>query len=238
MSKFLNRVHPNLPIEIPNNIFQTWQNKRLPPLMYLAIKKIKQQNPRFNYYLFDDNECRNFIKDNFDYDVLKAYDTLIPGAYKADLWRYCILYKRGGIYLDIKYKPLNGFKFYNLLDKEYFVLDFGGGGIYNALMVCKPGNEILLKAIRQIVENVKNRYYGLSFLEPTGPHLLIKYFSDEEKNSLVLKHILCGNQDSDKIITYNSVPILGCYKGYLKDRDNYSIKKHYSELWNNRIIYK
>jgi mannosyltransferase OCH1-like enzyme len=234
----LNQINTNLKVEIPCNIFQTWQDKKLPPLMYLAIKQLQKHNPRFRHYLFDDNECREFIKNNFDSDILNAYDRLIPGAYKADLWRYCVLYKKGGIYLDVKYTPINGFRFFNLLDKEYFVLDYGGGGIYNALMVCKAGNQILLRAINKIVENVKNRNYGNHFLEPTGPHLLIKFFSETEKNSLILKHQVIGSSDKDKIITYNGIHILGCYRGYLTERHNYSIKKHYSELWNNRIIYK
>ena len=238
MFKNLRKITTSLKEEIPCNIFQTWQDKKLPPLMYLAIKSIKNNNPRFRHYLFDDNECREFIKNNFDSEVLNAYNKLIPGAYKADLWRYCILYKMGGIYLDIKYTPIKNFKFFNLLDREYFVLDNGGGGIYNALMVCKPGNEILLKAINKIVENVKHRYYGSNYLEPTGPNLLIKYFSEQEKNSLILKHKLVGPVDSDKLITYNNIPILGCYRGYLKERDLYSKKQHYAELWKNRTIYK
>jgi mannosyltransferase OCH1-like enzyme len=120
-----------------------------------------------------------FIKENFSEDVLNAYNSLIPGAYKADLWRYCILYKQGGIYIDVRYFPYNGFKFINLTEKEHFVLDLpscntGISGIYNALMVCLPGNEILLKAINQIVENVSTKYYGNCWLEPTGPLLLEK----------------------------------------------------------------
>jgi mannosyltransferase OCH1-like enzyme len=127
----------NFSFEIPNNIFQTWHTKKLPLRMFQMIKKMIKSNPRFRYYLFDDNDCRNFIQKNFDTDVLHAYNNLIPGAYKADLWRYCILYKYGGIYIDIKYYPVNNFKLFNLLKKEHWVLDNGGGGIYNALMVCK-----------------------------------------------------------------------------------------------------
>ena len=41
MTKELNKVNPMIKTEIPCNIFQTWQDKRLPPLMYLAIKKKK-----------------------------------------------------------------------------------------------------------------------------------------------------------------------------------------------------
>ena len=121
----------SLDIQIPANIFQTWQTHTLPPQMFNAIKIIKKQNPRFNYYLFSDSDCRLFISKNFEPVVLNAYDRLIPGAYKADLWRYCILYKYGGIYLDIKYVPDNNFKFVNLLTKEHFVLDQDNDGIYH-----------------------------------------------------------------------------------------------------------
>lgn len=164
-------------MSINNNIFQTWHSKKLPKLMFLAILQIKKTNLRFNYYLFDDNDCRKFIKTHFDNKVLNAYDKLIPGAYEADLWRYCVLYKMGGIYLDIKYIPINNFKFRNLLNREYWVTDIDGNGIYNDLMICREGNPILLNAINRIIDNVKNKYYGSSCLELTGPLLLGQYFS-------------------------------------------------------------
>ena len=170
--------------QIPLNIFQTWHTKNLPPLMSKNVELIKSSNPAFNYQLFDDEDCYNFIKENFDENTLNTFSRLIPGAYKADFWRYCILYKLGGIYLDIKFKPVNGFKFINLSENEHWVLDSDKVGIYNALMVCKPGNPILLKAINQIIENVNNNYYGHHCLCPTGPLLLSTYFTENEKKKL------------------------------------------------------
>jgi len=222
---------------IPANIFQTWSSKNLPPKMYLAMQTIKKNNPGFKYYLFDDNDCREFIKNHFDSDVLYAFDSLIPGAYKADLWRYCVLYKYGGIYMDVKYYPINNFKLINLLEEEYWVLDANKVGIYNALMVCQSGNELLLRAINDIVKNVKNKFYGTSFLEPTGPRLLSKYFTNDEKKKLKIKHVVTGNNDDDKYILFNNIPILRCYTGYLTDRAQYSPKRHYSELWKEKRIY-
>ena len=108
---------------IPLNIYQTWHTTSLPPKMQQAVNTIKAHNPEFQHFLYDDNMCREFIKNNFPEDVLRAYDYLIPGAYKADLWRYCILYKKGGIYLDIRYVPFENFKFLNLTKKEHFVID-------------------------------------------------------------------------------------------------------------------
>jgi mannosyltransferase OCH1-like enzyme len=234
---FPNKKINEYDIQIPANIFQTWHTKNLPPIMFKAVVNIKKNNPRFNYYLFDDNDCREFIKNNFNEKILNAYDSLIPGAYKADLWRYCILYKYGGIYLDIKYIPVNGFKFINLLEQEHWPLDINKTNIYNALLVCKPGNQILFKAINQIVENVKNKYYGLCYLSPTGPELLSRFFSEYEKKTFQIYHELMGNNDFDKIIKFNNHTILRVYPGYIRERDSYSKVTHYSILWNNKKIY-
>ena len=108
---------------IPTNIFMTWYTKDLPYHMKQNVEKIKRENPEFNVYVYDDEDCKQFLKEHFEPKVLDAYNSLVPGAYKADLWRYCILYIYGGIYIDIKLEPINGFRFRELLDKEYFVLD-------------------------------------------------------------------------------------------------------------------
>jgi len=188
------------------------------------------------------NECREFIRTNFDNKVLNAYDRLIPLAYKADLWRYCALYIHGGIYLDVKYVPINGFKLANLLTKEHWVLDLNNNGIYNALLVCKPGNEILLKAIHDIVTNVENKFYGSTCLEPTGPKLLWKYFGNSE-TKFDLKHVLKPNlgenEDRSRLITFHGRPILECYPGYFKERKigGEQLMPHYGNLWRQKKIY-
>ena len=80
-------------------------NAGLPPKMYDCVRN----NLSFNrvgidciHYLFCDSDCRSFIAREYPPDVLMAYDRLIPTAFKADLWRYCVLYKYGGVYLDAK----------------------------------------------------------------------------------------------------------------------------------------
>jgi len=111
-------------VKIPLTIYQTWKTKNLPPKMSECVKRLQEDNPEFEHHLYDDTNCRQFIADNFEADVLEAYDTLVPGAYKSDLWRYCILYKKGGIYLDIKFQCESGFKLSEMVyDDETFVLD-------------------------------------------------------------------------------------------------------------------
>lgn len=229
-------LKPNYDPIIPLNIYQTWHTKNIPEKMSNAINLIKNLNPRFNYQLFDDNDCREFIKNNFENNVLYAFDSLIPGAYKADLWRYCILYKNGGVYLDIKYKPLNNFRFITLTEKEHWVLDADKYGIYNALMVCKPGNEILLKAINKIVENVKNKFYGSSSLEPTGPLLLSTFFNQNEKNNFDMRHSFYNSLEN-RFIHFNGFLIFKSYTDYLKEHSSNKRVAHYHDLWTNKNIY-
>jgi len=231
----------SLDIQIPANIFQTWQTHILPPQMFNAIKIIKKQNPRFNYYLFSDIDCRLFISKNFDPAVLNAYDQLIPGAYKADLWRLCVLYKNGGIYIDIKLNCINGFKLIELTEKEHYVLDrLPPLSIYNAFMVCKAGNPFLWKAICRIVLNVQNKYYGSSPLSPTGPKLL---------GDIILRNNLRPNIDlvhhkNGGYITYNNYFVLSTeYPEYNSERASAynsinSNLKRYDQMWNERRIYK
>ena len=237
-NKPYNYLKQNYNSVIPLNIFQTWQTKNLPEHMNRRVELLKKQHPRFNHYLFDDNDCREFIKNNFDSSVLNAYDTLIPGAYKADLWRYCVLYKMGGIYLDIKLSCINGFHLIELTESEHFVKDRPLNSIFNSLMVCQKGNPFLMIAINNIVENVNKNFYGSSPLSPTGPEMLGK---------LIIKHRYKLNVDmyhyryGGFIIYKNKFVVSTQYPEYYNERSSLynSIKtKRYDALWDERKIYK
>jgi len=221
---------------IPLKTFTCWHTKELPELMKINYQKMVNCAPRFEHNLFDEIDCYNFIKNNFDNDVLESYNKLIPSSYKSDLWRYCVLYINGGIYFDIKFICVNNFRLIALTEQEYFVRDREPwNGTLNGLISVKPKNEIMLKCINQIVENVKNKYYGRDCLDPTGPGLLGKYFTkgEKEKMELHFANINIKNTLDEWVIIFNNVIILRQYNGYRKEQS----KKHYSVLWNERNIY-
>lgn len=166
-----------------NDLWSGLKNAGLPPKMYECVSN----NLRLNrvgvdcvHYLFHDAECRAFISREFPDDVLYAYDRLIPTAFKADLWRYCVLYKYGGVYLDIKLGFLGdgggrdttlrsiverwlrggggggGGDEFLVLERDSFGLwPTGRFGIHNAFMIVKPKNPILLECIYRIVSASK-----------------------------------------------------------------------------------
>ena len=207
-----------------------------------------QLNPTYNSiiplhlytcHLYDEEDCRTFIKHNFEPDVLDAYNSLIPCSYKSDLWRFCVLYINGGIYMDIKFKCVNNFKFIALTEKEHFVRDRPENSAYTALIVTLPQNTIMRKCIYQIVENVKKKYYGNNPLYPTGPNLLGKYFTKEELHSMKMyfKDSFIENKLNKFYIVKGDRIILTYYDGYREEQSKTQKLKHYSQLWNDKNIY-
>lgn len=230
------KMIPQKTDKIPLHIFQTWNTFQLPPKMKKCVDSVKHANPNFTHHLYDDNMCREFIIQYYHKDVIDAYDKLKPGAYKADLWRYCILYIKGGIYLDIKFNNCSGFNFINVIDNEHYVKDIqqSGGGIYNALMICQPGNQTLLRSINEIIKHTKSHYYGENPLSPTGPLLLKSIFSEQDYNSMDMR---LSEYDSKTAIFHNNIPILIMYPEYRSEQNKIKNYKSYADLWRDRDVY-
>jgi mannosyltransferase OCH1-like enzyme len=231
---------------IPLNIYQTWHTKNLPPHMTQCVNNLKNANPEFTHHLYDDNDCRDFIQKHFSPEIFNAYERILPGAYKADMWRYCVLYIEGGIYLDIKFNCCNQFKLIALTEREHFVNDINPNndpieltGVFNALLVCLPGNPILKKCIDQIVHNVNHRFFGNNCLAPTGPFLLKRFFSKIDRNNLKLKFFGYDTLTTPlRGIHFKGIKILDVYDTYVRERRKFSKTNHYGAMWRNRNIYK
>ncbi len=215
---------------VPLHVYMTWKTKNMPPFMNANFNQLKSKNPMFTFHLFDDQDCRNMIQHFFSKEVLEAFDTLKPGAYKADLWRLCVLYLKGGVYMDCKLQLVNNFKLLEIVDREHFVLDRPPGCIYNALIVSKPGNPILKEGIEQIVKNVKERYYGRNPLSPTGPEMLGK-IAAKYKIKLQMKYPF---EHPDHIMYKNRL-VLRNYPQYRIEQG--SKENYYGTLWRNKNIY-
>ncbi|SPW29016.1 Mannosyltransferase OCH1 and related enzymes [Elizabethkingia miricola] len=85
---------------IPKVIYQTYKDK-IPWYSHFYIWRFRRKNKDFEYEFYNDERIDSFIKENFPEDVYYAYCKLQIGAAKADFFRYAILYKKGGVYLDI-----------------------------------------------------------------------------------------------------------------------------------------
>ena len=231
--------------EIPRVIYQTWSSKTLPPKMAACVDRLKKANPGFSHKLFDDNDCRQFIQDHFDADVLKAYDTLTPGAFKADLWRYCILYDKGGVYVDIKFQCEPGFSFDDILSKgeNLYIREYNHKGtglyphiLYTGVIATKPKNPVFYKCIRQIVENCRNRYYGPEHTAPTGPYLFASKSQPEDIESAKYAYYEENGIGFIRYIDKKTV-ILSHYPEYRTEQKE-NRTPYWKEAWLNKEVYR
>ena len=90
---------------IPKIIHQIYfSDKLMPAEMSDYINHLKLQNPGWEHRLYDEPAMADLIKSYYGGFVDRQYRRLNPayGAALADFFRYAVLYKDGGLYLDIK----------------------------------------------------------------------------------------------------------------------------------------
>lgn len=246
---------PNF-IKIPKNIYYTLPNKELLSKPITSNIISHNQNLTINYknFFYDDIDCLNFIKQNFDDTVYISYCQIIPGAYKADFWRLCVLYIYGGIYIDL------GFKICEDLDKilNYndlvLVKDRNDKDIFNAFICCIPKHPFIKFCIDELCYKINNFEYGDNPLDFSGPSFIGKMFEkwENKENISFLYHSKDGKsivtKDTKSIIETKNGPILFESK-YNKNRIcafrkefTLSIKNeiesyHYDILWDAKKIF-
>lgn len=89
---------------IPPILHQTFRSRDLKPEIAANIERMKAQNPGWDYRFYDDHDVRAYILGAYGPEFIAYFDALNPkyGAARADLFRYLLMYKEGGLYLDLK----------------------------------------------------------------------------------------------------------------------------------------
>lgn len=153
---------------IPYKIFQTWRDSTLHRTISHAINSVKVWNGDAEYTYYDNLAQKLSIDAT---DVLTAYNNLIPGAYRADVWRYYMLRKHGGVYIDAKLVQVASFR--QLLEKYELVIvkDRNTGCIYNGFICATSGHPLVTAALSQCITNITAESYGENPLDITGPQM-------------------------------------------------------------------
>ncbi len=173
---------------IPKVIYQTWFTRDVHPKVAKVIKRMKKRNPSYEHKIFTDDELHAFVEDNFDKEIVTAFNKLNIIVAKVDFWRYLILYKLGGIYLDMDStikQPLD------LLikeeDKAIITAEKNDTFFVQWALIFSAKHPILEKTIELILENIKTNKYPNDIHQMTGPTVFSRaiqsvhkeYFNEE-----------------------------------------------------------
>jgi hypothetical protein len=185
MTKKIPRVLSKGDAENQTRVFRTWKSRQMNHKMAeMCHRKWFNLNRSLSMEWFDDSDCDAFMRTQSS-EIYKSYNTLKPTAFKADLFRLCLLYENGGMYVDAQTTPYVSIRdmlknCYDIMQKHVFVsvLDRTRGGIHNGFIFCSPKHPFVERCIERIVENVKNRDYTNHVLGVTGPICLYQAIND------------------------------------------------------------
>ena len=235
--------------KIPNIVHQTFISSVLPLEIIKIINHNKKLCSNCEFKFYDDADCDNFIKKNFDSKVYNAFKSINPvyGAMKADFFRYCVLYKIGGIYLDIK--SVIKVPIFKIIKKDDIcILDLPRNNAepwrrYSPtyeqwLLMFAPNHPYLLEMINTMVQNILIKYvpkmpnFVLStkqkILNVTGPDAFTKVV-----NTIINKNNNNNNNNKKgglhRSINYDLFSCINILGHNYKQIYRLHGKKHYSE---------
>lgn len=130
-------------------------------------------NPEYEYVLLDDDAAEQFLCQHVDAATILAYETLVPGAAKADILRIALLLQYGGVYFDTDCEslmPLHEFVWSN----ASVVTGLGAEGDFHQwALFYTPGHPFLQRALEAIVRSVRSasmQGIAQNVVQMTGPH--------------------------------------------------------------------
>jgi mannosyltransferase OCH1-like enzyme len=203
---------------IPKIIHQTSGSKPLPPLIVDSIAALRERNPNWEYRFYSDADIEEYIDCHFPQHS-DIYRRINPryGAARADLFRYLLLFREGGVYLDIKSTIHRALEEVIRHDDQFLLSHWNNGpgtehelwGTYpeianprgeflQCFLVSRPGHPFLASVIEQVVANLQ--HYDL---ERDGVGLRVRHLTGPVVFTLAITPLLgqfpsrlvCGEQD-------------------------------------------
>jgi len=150
-------------------------------------KNWQKLNPDYKIHLYDDQMCTEFLLQEFGQLYVDIFNYITSGPIKADFWRICILFKKGGVYVDADNEPLQ--PLHSFIDpsasfvtcSSYFKTK---PFIYNPnFIMCMPGEPILAQCIDWYINKFKKKeifiYWNWSIMNCFTDVLKLQNFNKE-----------------------------------------------------------
>ncbi len=174
---------------IPKLIHQTWKTNDIPRKWHRFANTVQALNPDWKYKVWSDADNDEFVKTEYPefYDIFTGFSR---GIMRADVIRYLLMYKIGGVYLDLDYEMIKPFDFG---DCE-IVLPLSRSKKYgdpkdelgNCFFASAPGH----KFWSDVIDDLKNDPPAVTdytqIVEATGPSLLTRIYNTNDYPDICL----------------------------------------------------
>jgi inositol phosphorylceramide mannosyltransferase catalytic subunit len=168
---------------IPKNIHFIWLGGPIPQKYKRLQDTWRKHHPTWNIKIWNDRDAQEFGMVN-----KLVFDCTDNLGIKSDIFRYEILYRHGGIYVDTDYECFKPF------DDLLYLDFFAGGGwnewpvVFNGLLACTAGNKYMKLILKTIYERqIPNgtviilEFSGCDFITP----LYVKYLATAKEKTVI-----------------------------------------------------
>ena len=162
-----NKTTPSPTLKIPKIIHQIWIGDEFPPELLAFQQSIKVMHSDWHYQLWTQDDLEHLNLANKD-----LIDLAQNPAEKSDLLRYELLYKFGGVYLDVDCQILQPLDILHYLYDFYIgiqPLDTGVVQLGIGVIGSKPKHFMVEKCIESVRNNYKNPKLRDCLTARTGP---------------------------------------------------------------------
>jgi mannosyltransferase OCH1-like enzyme len=221
-------------MKIPKIIHQTWKTRRLPKGMQSLMDTWKQYHPDWEHIFWTDSDNRKFVQRNFP-ALLKTYDSFETNIQRADAIRYLLLYKLGGVYVDIDFECFKNLE--DLLKDKSCVLSKEPVGhclmhgiddlVCNAFMASVPQHPFMGLIIEEIgLGGQGNLNRNDLVMDSTGPYMVTRVFRKYagEMDLTILEPELVYPLTRPEVV---KLLLGGEYDAILQEKLNNSVAVHY-----------
>jgi mannosyltransferase OCH1-like enzyme len=190
---------------IPKIVWQTFYTNRVTLPLYLNYLLNRLMTLDHEYRFVSDEAQLDYMRTQMPAPVADAYEKLLDGAAKADMWRASALYHDGGTYIDIDAHlvwPLS--KLIKPEDTELII--FNRKDYSNFFMASQKGNGIMKDTIDLIVDNITHNKVGKGVYDLTGPSTLNKALENKTFRFLPFRYVCIQGSFTNEYFQYIDRP--------------------------------
>lgn len=141
----------------------------------------------YDYRFMTNEDISDYIKSNFPAETFESYSKIQIGAAQADFWRLLVLYKHGGVYMDIDAHLIWPLSSIIKPEQTELYLVIKNGEISNYFIASKNDNINLMKMINIILKNIEEDTIETVYIL-TGPGVLNQVLNINKVNTVYYRY--------------------------------------------------
>jgi hypothetical protein len=169
-------IQPDMNVP-PPFLHRIWECSHIPDRYHESIDSWRSYAPEMYVFLWTNRIREDYIFEKLGARELQLYQRLVPGAYRADFFKYLLMYYVGGYYSDLDASLLRNITTHGFLESgTTAAVDLNGPRLLPGALMISPSRDPVFKcAMGEVLDHSAQRKYfdhKDASLDVTGPGVL------------------------------------------------------------------